>query len=117
MFRDKSRNEKLYAIKADRVIDFRAAYQFVSEAEQVFGSIKREGLRSSGRPPTTFKRPMVHPLPPFARRSRWPRSLMRSLVTFLWWGCFCNYVFNPSYLLTTSEGEAFSDQKISQPFW
>ena len=86
VFRDKSRNEKLCTIKADRVIDFRAAYQFVSEAEQVFGSIKREGLRSSGRPPTTFKRPMVHPLPPFARRSLWPRSLMRSLVTFLWWG-------------------------------
>ena len=46
VFRDKSRNEKLCTIKADRVIDFRAAYQFVSEADQVFGSIKREGLRS-----------------------------------------------------------------------
>ena len=46
VFKDKSKSGLVCTIKANKVIDFRAAYSFIAENEQSFGSIKREGLKS-----------------------------------------------------------------------
>ncbi len=106
VFRDKSRNEKLCTIKADRVIDFRAAYQFVSEAEQVFGSIKREGLRSLWKATYHLQTADGEPFATLREEKPLAKVFDAFFGDIPLVGLFCNYVFNPSYLLTTSEGEA-----------
>ena len=46
VFEDKTKTKRVCTIKANKVIDFSAAYHFYTENEQLFGSIQRKGLRS-----------------------------------------------------------------------
>lgn len=47
IFADENQTQELYQIKADRVIDFSARYNFIdSRTGQSIGSIKRRGMRS-----------------------------------------------------------------------
>ena len=46
VFEDKTKSKKVCSIKANKILDFRAAYSFIDLNENSFGSIKREGLRS-----------------------------------------------------------------------
>ncbi len=47
VFSDSSKSQQLYTIKADRVIDFSARYNFTSTADgRPWGSVKRQGMRS-----------------------------------------------------------------------
>ncbi|MBN1429520.1 MAG: hypothetical protein JXB07_14190 [Anaerolineae bacterium] len=47
VFRDSSKSQEMFRIKADRVIDFSARYNFTdSNSGATLGSIKREGMRS-----------------------------------------------------------------------
>ena len=56
-----------------------------------------------------------HPLPPFAgEASGKVFDAFFSDIPLV--GLFCNYVFNPSYLLTTSEGDAFRIKKSPSLF-
>ena len=46
VFADDSQNDQRFTIKADRVIDFSAAYNFTDGKGGVLGSIKRQGMKS-----------------------------------------------------------------------
>ena len=46
IFKDKTKEKKVCSIKANKVLDFSAAYIFTDLNEESFGSIKRKGFRS-----------------------------------------------------------------------
>jgi len=104
VFRDNSREERLCLIKADRVIDFSAAYQFLNEEGVAFGVIKREGLKSIRRASYHLNHDSSTPFASI-REEKPLAKLADGLVGGIpVIGLFCNYLFNPSYLLTNSEG-------------
>ena len=46
VFRDPSRKEKIFEIRADRVIDFSASYHFTDAEGNDWGAVRRRGARS-----------------------------------------------------------------------
>ena len=46
IFADESQTRHLYNIKADRVLDFSAKYNFTDSTGRALGSIRRKGMRS-----------------------------------------------------------------------
>ncbi|HEX8832627.1 MAG TPA: hypothetical protein VF719_00425 [Abditibacteriaceae bacterium] len=46
LFADEAQTQPLYHIKADRVIDFNARYNFTNPQGQAVGSVKRQGMKS-----------------------------------------------------------------------
>ena len=49
VFKERDMQNLLFTIKADRIVDFSAAYTFFDQNNQHFGAIKREGMRSMWR--------------------------------------------------------------------
>jgi hypothetical protein len=49
IFSDQSQSRRLYGIKADRILDWSARYDFSNDAEQSLGAVKRRGARSLWR--------------------------------------------------------------------
>jgi len=117
VFEDKTKAKRICTIKANKVIDFSAAYHFYTENEQCFGSVQRKGLLSiwkatylvddsSGNQYATIKEEN-----PFAK-------LVDSLLGGLpFVGFVCNYIFNPSYIVKSKDGtELFRLTKVPS-FW
>ena len=117
VFEDKTKSKRICTIKANKVLDFSAAYSFFTESEQSFGSIQRKGLHSiwkatyllndaSGSQYATIKEEK-----PFAK-------VVDSLLGGLpFVGLVCNYIFNPSYIATSEDGtELFRLTKVPS-FW
>ena len=117
VFEDKTKAKRICTIKANKVIDFSAAYYFYTENEQCFGSVQRKGLLSiwkatylvddsSGNQYATIKEEN-----PFAK-------LVDSLLGGLpFVGFVCNYIFNSSYIAKSKDGtELFRLTKVPS-FW
>ena len=117
VFRDKSREERLCLIKADRVIDFSAAYQFLNEEGAVFGVIKREGLKSIWKATYHLNHDANTPFASIREEKPFAKLADALVGGIPLVGLFCNYFFNPSYLLTNSEGvELFRIRKTPSFF-
>jgi uncharacterized protein YxjI len=117
VFEDKTKAKRICTIKANKVIDFSAAYHFYTENKQCFGSVQRKGLLSiwkatylvddsSGNQYATIKEEN-----PFAK-------LVDSLLGGLpFVGFACNYIFNSSYITKSKDGtELFRLTKVPS-FW
>ena len=117
VFEDKTKSKRVCTIKANKVLDFSAAYNFFTENEQSFGSIQRKGLYSiwkatyllneaSGSQYATIKEEK-----PFAK-------VVDSLLGGLpFVGLVCNYIFNPSYILTLEDGTELFRLTKAPSFW
>ncbi len=46
VFADVERSQELFTIKADRIIDFSARYNFSDPTGKVIGAVKRRGMKS-----------------------------------------------------------------------
>jgi uncharacterized protein YxjI len=117
VFKDKTKSERVCTIKATKVIDFRSAYNFVAENEQSFGSIKREGLKSIWKATYLLNDAgenhyaTIREEKPFAK-------IMDALAGQLpGVGMICNYIFNPSYIITTEEGAELFRITKEPSFW
>ena len=53
VYRDKSREDLKYEIKADRILDFSAKYTFTDQNGSTVGAVGRKGCVPSFAPPTT----------------------------------------------------------------
>ena len=117
VFEDKTKSKRVCTIKANKVLDFSAAYNFFTENEQSFGSIQRKGFYSiwkatyllneaSGSQYATIKEEK-----PFAK-------VVDSLLGGLpFVGLVCNYIFNPSYILILEDGTELFRLTKAPSFW
>jgi len=96
VFTDSSQSEQVYGIKADRIIDFSARYNFTNMQGENIGSVKREGMRSFWK--ASYKvfegdREVYH----IQEESAWVKVLDSIAGEYL--GFITNYILNPAYLV------------------
>ena len=103
VFGDEQQTQSLYSIKADRVIDFSARYNFTDQQGIGLGAIKRQGMRSlwkvhydilNGDSATMSIR----------EENAWIKILDGLFGEIPILGMFSGYVFNPAYVVSRPDG-------------
>lgn len=104
IFADETQTRHLYNIKADRVLDFSAKYNFTDAAGNNLGSIKRQGMRSIWRANYDIFDAASNQVMKINEENGWVKvvdSLVGELPVV---GMFTGYFFNPSYLISRLDG-------------
>lgn len=103
VFADENRSQQLYTIKADRIIDFSARYNFADNNGSYLGSVKRRGLRSIWRTYyEIFDGEQVMML--IQEENPWVKVLDAFFSEIPIIGMFSGYVFNPVFLVKRTDG-------------
>ena len=101
IFSDESRANVLYSIKADRWIDFSAAYAFIDErTRQEFGKIARKGWKSIWKAEYEIIDQHGKLQYHIREENAWVKVMDSFLGEIPILGFFTGYFFNPTYLLT-----------------
>ena len=104
VFRNKSRDELLYEIKADRILDFSAKYNFTDSNGTALGAVGRKGMKSLFR--ATYD---IHEgdnaVMSLREEAVWKRLLEGTLGGIPLIGFVIIMLINPSYIVKSSEGE------------
>jgi uncharacterized protein YxjI len=103
IFADAERTRPLYYIKADRIIDFSARYEFTDSNGVSIGAVKRRGLKSLWRArydifdgdTTTLN---------IQEKNPWVKIADALFAEIPILGMFTGYVFNPVYLVSRADG-------------
>jgi hypothetical protein len=103
VFADEAQTVPLYHIKADRVIDFNARYNFSAPDGRVLGSVRRRGGRSLWRANYEIMREdnvilNIREANPWAKVG----DALFGEIPLL--GIFAGYVFHPKYLVQRADG-------------
>jgi hypothetical protein len=103
VFADEGQTQPLYRIKADRVIDFNARYNFFTANGQTLGSVRRRGARSLFRAHYEIMQGddvvlLIREANPWAKVGD---ALFGEIPVL---GIFAGYVFHPVYVVTRADG-------------
>jgi hypothetical protein len=115
VYTDETRDRLLYNIRADRVLDFSARYNFSAADGVHLGSVKRQGMRSIWRANYVVEGSGGEERFRIREESGWVKvfdSLFGELPVI---GMFSGYLFHPAYVITRGErGEAVA-RLIKEP--
>lgn len=105
VYSDNSQSNVLYTIKADRVIDISAKYNFADSSGNALGFVKRKGIRSIFRATYEISEGEGD-APDFTveEESVMVRVADGCLNNIPIIGIFSGYLFNPTYLINDSAG-------------
>ena len=118
VFRDETKSAVLCEIKADRVIDWSAAYHFYDASGESFGSVRRKGMRSiwkahyevfdeAGNQSSTIQE--ANPM------AKIGDSLLGEIPVL---GMFTGYMFHPRFTLTdATDGQPKMELKKQPAMW
>ncbi|MDZ8104366.1 MAG: hypothetical protein RM338_01895 [Nostoc sp. DedQUE12a] len=103
IFADTEQTRPIYYIKADRIIDFSARYNFTDSNGNYIGSVKRRGLKSLWRArydifdgdTTTLN---------IQEKNPWVKIADALFAEIPIVGMFTGYVFNPVYFVSRDDG-------------
>ena len=104
VYADEQQTRHLFNIKADRVLDFSAKYNFTDAGGNLIGSIKRQGMRSIWKANYEVYDSMNNPVLQIHEESAWVKvfdSLVGEIPII---GMFSGYLFNPAYVISTTSG-------------
>lgn len=104
VFADEQQTQHLYNIKADRVLDFSAKYNFTDNRGSNVGAIKRKGMRSIFKAHYEIYSPSGVLAMEIHEENAWIKvidSLVGELPVI---GMFTGYFFNPAYILSRTNG-------------
>ena len=104
IFSDESQTLLLYSIKADRIIDFSANYQFTDASGRFLGSIKREGMKSIWKASYLVTDSNNAEVFRISEESGWTKVLDGLLSEIPVVGIFTGYVLNPAFLVKDTKG-------------
>ncbi|WP_107879616.1 LURP-one-related/scramblase family protein [Neisseria animaloris] len=104
IFRDGSRNERLYTIDADRIIDFNANYTVRDAAGRIIGSIKRSGMKSLWKTSYTLSDAAGSPRYTLHEENPWVAVLDGIVGEIPILGMLTGYFLNPTYTIATPDG-------------
>lgn len=105
IFSEESKQNKLYQIKADRWLDFSAAYSFTDKNGREIGKIVRKGWRSMWKARYEIIDESQQPIFHINEKSIWTRIMDNVFGEIPILNFFTGYLFNPTYILTTNAGE------------
>jgi len=100
IFADEGQTQLMYNIKADRVIDFSAKYNFSDAQGNALGSIKRRGMRSIWRANYEIYNAQDQQVMKVSEESGWVKVMDALVGELPIIGMFTGYFFNPSYIVT-----------------
>ncbi len=103
VFGDREQTTPLYTIKADRIIDFSARYHFRDQNGNDIGSIKRQGRRSIWKVNYDIyngDQVVAH----IQEENAWIKVADALFGEIPLIGMLSGYVFNPTYLVSGSDG-------------
>ena len=104
VFSDEAQTEKLYDLKADRIIDFSARYNFVDRNGRSVGAVKRRGLRSIWRAHYDIYDDTTNSNLHIQEENPWIKVIDSVFQEIPVIGALSGYVFHPKYLVKRSNG-------------
>lgn len=116
IFADVQRSQPLYEIKADRVIDFSARYNFSDSTGTYVGAVKRRGLKSIWRAHyDIFDGDTV--VFTIQEENPWIKVLDALFEQIPLVGAFSGYVLHPKYLVSRANGGVVMRLEKLPAFW
>ena len=117
VFEDKTKSKRVCTIKANKVLDFSAAYNFFTENEQPFGSIHRKGFYSIWKATYLLNEASGSQYATIKEEKPFAKVVDGLLGGLPFVGLVCNYIFNPSYILTLEDGTELFRLTKAPSFW
>jgi uncharacterized protein YxjI len=99
VFADKEQTRLLFTIKADRILDFNARYQFADAQGNPLGSIKRQGMKSLWKTHYDIMDQNDNIVLSVHEENPWVKVGDAVLGEIPIIGMFTGYLFNPAYLI------------------
>lgn len=100
VFADEQQTQLLYNIKADRVIDFSARYNFTDAQGRLVGSIKRQGMRSLFKAHYQIFDAGGTEVMQIHEENAWVKVIDAVIGELPIVGMFTGYFFNPAYIVS-----------------
>jgi uncharacterized protein YxjI len=104
VFSDEGQTQVVYNVKADRVIDFSARYNFTATDGGHLGWIKRRGMRSIWKAHYEIGDASDNIVMHINEENGWVKVVDSLIGEVPVVGMFTGYFFNPVYILTSSDG-------------
>ncbi|MGD9561180.1 MAG: hypothetical protein AB7F88_03060 [Pyrinomonadaceae bacterium] len=104
IFSDESQTRHLFNIKADRVLDFSARYNFTDSTGRPLGSIRRKGMRSLWRANYEIFDGRSNHVLTINEEDGWVKVVDSLLGEVPLVGMFSGYFFNPAYIVSRVDG-------------
>ena len=106
VYADEQLSQPLYEIRADRIIDFSARYNFSDTKGTDLGGVKRQGMKSlwSAKYDIFDRLAATTPMMTIREDEPWIKVLDALFSEIPIVGMFTGYVFNPSYTLARASG-------------
>lgn len=108
VFSDDKQSNVLFNIKADRVIDFSAKYNFSDSQGNRIGSIKRKGMRSIFKANYEIRDAADNHVMNINEENGWIKVIDSLVGELPIVGMFTGYFFNPAYILSRVDGTAIA---------
>jgi uncharacterized protein YxjI len=105
VFADAEQTRPVFAINADRIIDFSASFHFTDMGGRPLGSVKRQGKKSLWKAHyEIFDGQQPFPALTIKEENPWTKVFDALFSEIPLLGIFTGYVFNPSYLVSRPNG-------------
>ena len=103
VFSDDTQSHEQFSIKADRIIDFSARYNFADVNGNYLGAIKRRGMRSLWKAHYEIYDGETQVMQ-ISEENPWVKVVDALVGEIPVVGMFTGYIFNPAYLVTRTDG-------------
>lgn len=103
VFADENQTQLLFNIKADRVIDFSARYNFTDASGKSLGSIKRQGMRSLWKTHYQISDASDRMVFEIHEENAWVKVIDAVAGEIPVLGMFTGYFFNPAYIVSKTD--------------
>ncbi|MBK8304309.1 MAG: hypothetical protein IPK98_13215 [Chloracidobacterium sp.] len=117
VFADEGQTQHLFNIKADRIIDFSAKYNFTSASGGSLGSISRKGMRSIFKAHYMIFDENGTQTMEINEENGWVKVVDALLGEIPLLGMFTGYFFNPSYIVSRIDGTQVARLKKQPAFF
>ena len=115
VFADEGQTQPLYTIRADRVLDFNARYNFADTQGRHLGSVRRRGMRSIWKAHYEVYDESDRLALGIREENAWTRVADALFGEIPVLGMFTGYLFHPAYLLTRPGDSAAVLRLLKQP--
>ena len=117
VFADEGQTQLLFNIKADRVLDFSAGYNFTSAGGQTLGSVRRRGMRSIFKANYEVFDASGSQVMQIHEENGWIKVMDALLGELPLVGMFTGYFFNPSYIVARLDNTPVARLKKQPAFF
>lgn len=104
VFADEAQTQLRFNIKADRIIDFSAKYNFTDAGGTSLGAIKRQGMKSLWKANYEVENAAGQQILRIREENGWVKVVDSIVGELPVVGMFTGYFFNPSYIVERTDG-------------